>query len=80
MFCVWVRPPIARATLVLPFPGGPYRKMEVPELIAGPRDWKVFSDRTRPESTWRISRLVTVMRPRPWRVIESMYTFKGTGA
>src|SRR5215204_4182384 len=78
--CVRTKLPNARATLVLPFPGGPYIKMDVPEFNAGPKRWNVASDITICERICRMVREVTDKRPVFWRRITSLYTSNGTGA
>src|SRR5512141_963747 len=82
MYIAWLntRLPKARATLVLPLPGGPYMKMDVPEFRAGPSRWNVDSERTSWERSWRIVREVTDILPVFWRRIASLYTSNGTGA
>src|SRR3972149_2294824 len=82
MYIVWAsaKLPKARAMPALPLPGGPYRKMDVPELSAGPRRWNEASEMTSCERICRIVRVVTVRCPLFWRRMESLYTSKGTGA
>src|SRR5512141_2721629 len=79
---VWLRTrlPKARATLVLPLPGGPDRNMDVPEFRAGPSRWNVLSELTSCDRICRMVRVVTVNRPLFCRRIDSLYTSNGTGA
>src|SRR3989304_7140951 len=82
MYMFWLRTrlPKARAMLVFPFPGGPYIKMDDPELSAGPSLWNVDSEITNCERIWRMERELTVNRPLFWRRMASLYISKGTGA